>query len=389
MTTQRPGVDLLVIGGGVLGAFHAYHALERGLSVTLLERNSAARGATVRNFGQIVPSGLDARWQAFGRESLEIYRTLQTDVDLSIRQLGSIYLASDDDESLLLDELHAINLSNGYSSERWTAEQCRNRFPELRSGYCRNGLFFPQEMSVNPRVMIHQLHGYLKSRDNYQSHFQSNVIALEATGSGVIAFTSDGKKFCSQKAIVCSGSEFRLLFPHVFRDSDLTQVKLQMMRLSGNSGVELPGNILTGLSIRRYESFAQCPSWHDIKMREPEDTFWKRWGVHILFKQEIDGSVILGDSHEYLPASTGEEFSPDLRQDISDYFVSEASKIFELPSWRVEASWAGVYCQTAAESGIYTKTIDDNIHIVTGIGGKGMTSSAGYSRQSLKEIYND
>lgn len=60
--------DLIVVGGGVLGTFHAYHALKKNLKVLLIERNSVPQGATVRNFGQVVPSGMDLKWQNFGRK---------------------------------------------------------------------------------------------------------------------------------------------------------------------------------------------------------------------------------------------------------------------------------------------------------------------------------
>ena len=71
--------DLIVIGGGVLGVFSAYHALRMGRSVALIERNNRSRGATVRNFGQIVPSGLSMKWRKYGRKSLEVYQELQVD----------------------------------------------------------------------------------------------------------------------------------------------------------------------------------------------------------------------------------------------------------------------------------------------------------------------
>lgn len=60
--------DLLVVGGGVLGTFHAYHALQRGLKVALIEKDARPQSATVRNFGQVVPSGMNQKWQNFGRE---------------------------------------------------------------------------------------------------------------------------------------------------------------------------------------------------------------------------------------------------------------------------------------------------------------------------------
>jgi glycine/D-amino acid oxidase-like deaminating enzyme len=52
--------DLIIVGGGVLGTFHAMHALELGLRVAVLERSKTPRGSSVQNFGQVVPSGMDA-----------------------------------------------------------------------------------------------------------------------------------------------------------------------------------------------------------------------------------------------------------------------------------------------------------------------------------------
>ena len=275
--------DLIIIGGGVLGTFHAYHALKRGLTVALLERTAAPRGATVRNFGQIVPSGSDRQWQPFGRESLKIYKSIQSKFDITVRELGSIYIASDDQEVALIEELAAINAEDGYASELWSAQKCRDRYPNLRGDYCRGGLFFPEEISVNPRQMIHRLHEYLRSNAGFEVHYQTCVGELNVDERTVLARTSRGQTILADRAIVCSGSEFQMLYPDIFSASDIDAVKLQMARLKPAVNTKLPGNILTGLSIRRYESFAQCPSWKEIKASEPEDSFWKKWGVHILF----------------------------------------------------------------------------------------------------------
>lgn len=74
--------DLIVIGGGILGTFHAYHALEKGLKVAIIEKDKFPQGATVRNFGQVVPSGMNTKWQSFGRESLRIYKEIQQKFDI-------------------------------------------------------------------------------------------------------------------------------------------------------------------------------------------------------------------------------------------------------------------------------------------------------------------
>ena len=327
-----------------------------------------------------------SRW---GASRLASTSSIQSQFDISIRQNGTIYLASDDEEQTLLEELHEINKADDYASELWTAQQCRERYPQLRSDYCVGGLFFPDEVSVNPRTMIHRLHRFLADQPGFAASFGTTVTELDSDGQLVTAMTSGGTRVTANRAIVCCGSEFSLLFPQLFAASDLVATKLQMLRLKPQPNVTMPGNVLTGLSIRRYESFSQCPSWSDIKSREPADSFWKQWGVHILFKQEADGGIILGDSHEYASAAAADELGFDLRDDVSQYFVSEGRKIFDLPSWEIETAWYGVYCQTSDPSGIFTRTIDNNIHIATGIGGKGMTSSAGFAKKHLGEIYND
>ena len=62
--------DVIIVGGGILGTFHAYHAHKKGLKVAILEKDKQPQGATVRNFGQVVPSGMNTKWQTFGRENL-------------------------------------------------------------------------------------------------------------------------------------------------------------------------------------------------------------------------------------------------------------------------------------------------------------------------------
>ncbi|MFD6414588.1 FAD-dependent oxidoreductase, partial [Nocardia asteroides] len=48
---------VIVVGAGVVGTMHAWHAVNRGHEVVQIEREAEARGASLRNFGQIWVSG--------------------------------------------------------------------------------------------------------------------------------------------------------------------------------------------------------------------------------------------------------------------------------------------------------------------------------------------
>lgn len=379
--------DLLIIGAGVLGTFHAYHALKKGLSVAILEKNTKPEGATVRNFGQIVPSGMDKKWQDFGKESLKIYHEIQNQFDINLRQNGTVYIASNEEEIQLIEELHQINISNDYQSELLSKEQCLSKYDGLRSDYCKAGLFFPQEITVEPNTMIHKLHDYMIAHLGLDLYTNTAVVRTGNISGEAIAITAAGLEYKASKIIICSGSDFKLLYPEIFNDSDIIVSKLQMLQTKPQNNYRLDGSILTGLTIRRYESFEECPSYKAIKAKENPDSFEKKYGVHILFKQAMDGSVILGDSHEYASAKEMDTLGFDLNMDIDNFMINEAKKIIDLPTYEIQKRWFGMYAQCRTKD-IFEHTIGENIHIVTGIGGKGMTGSAGFAKHNIDTIFN-
>lgn len=375
--------DLLIVGAGALGTFHAYHAAKRGLRVVLLEKDNRPVGSTVRNFGQVVPSGLAGRWFDYGRRSLEIYREIQAQVDGTVRQNGSVYVASDEAEWTLANELFDRRRAEGYPCELLSEAQTLARYPNLRPDYVRGGLFFPDELSVEPDRMIYRVIDYLVERFGVTYRPNSAVVACDSRDGRVSVAVAGGRHYEAERVLICSGYEFRLLYPDLFAQSGLVVSKLQMMQTVPMPDVSLPGNILTGLTIRRYEAFAECSSYARLTTATQPDhlTELKRWGIHILFKQATDGSIIIGDSHEYAPANRIDDLGFDTNDAINALIINEARRIVDVPVDRIARTWAGFYAQTRDE--IFEHAVDDHIQVVTGIGGKGMTSAAGYAEERL------
>lgn len=111
------------------------------------------------------------------------------------------------------------------------------------------------------------------------------------------------------RVIVCSGAEYRTLFPALFRTSRLMICKLQMMQTIPQPPNTLSHAILSGLSIERYPAFKGCPSYPLLQQQAVDEQI-RAYGIPLLFKQAADGTVIIGDSHEYSAseqASTLEE----------------------------------------------------------------------------------
>lgn len=377
-----PAYDLLVIGAGVLGTFHAYHAAKAGKRVLLLEKDRYPVGATVRNFGQVVPSGLAGRWFDYGRRSLELYREIQQKTDITIRQNGTVYVASEASEWQVANELHDRYSRIGYRSELLSKEQVLAKWPTLRADYVYGGLFFPDELSVEPEQMIHRLIGFVQANLSVDYRPGSVVIGCEPIGDQVRVTLANGQVVDAGRVLVCGGHEVRLLFPEVLAQAGLVVSKLQMLLAEPVAGLSLPGNILTGLTIRRYEAFQECPSYQQLTPVSPELAELQKWGIHILFKQATDGSIIIGDSHEYAAATAQEDLGYHTQDYINNLMLTEARRIATFPL-TVRKTWAGFYSQTPDE--IFEYDVTPNIRIITGIGGKGMSSSAGYAEESIRQ----
>ncbi len=377
--------DLIIIGAGILGTAHAFQAAKAGKKVLVLEKDNYPVGSTVRNFGQAVVSGCVGEWFEYGRRSQEIYKQIQAEFDISVKQNGSIYIASDEDEWMLCNEVYQIQSNKGYDVNQLSKRQVLDLYPEFNDLYVRGALQYPTELSIEPNLLIYRLLEYVQSRFGVVYQNNSTVIDCDENADGVTIKTTDGQKYQAENVIICSGYVFNLLYPEIYLNSGLVVSKLQMMQTIPMKNLDFKGNILTGLSIRRYESFAECPSFEKISTPEHYSEL-KKWGIHLLFKQAIDGSIIIGDSHEYAPANRIEDLGFDTKDYINELMIKEAERIVNFKiRGKIARTWAGFYAQYS--DGIFQHDISKNIHICTGIGGKGMTTSLGFAEANLKQYY--
>src|ERR671934_3032296 len=100
--------DVLVVGGGIVGAACAHELVRRGISVTLFEAHELAFGASGRNLGYLDTSK-DPALAPLARASLARYLELLDDdppvpVFLDREPLGTLTVSLDEDG---LPDLHA------------------------------------------------------------------------------------------------------------------------------------------------------------------------------------------------------------------------------------------------------------------------------------------
>jgi FAD dependent oxidoreductase TIGR03364 len=377
---MQPTPDLIVVGAGVLGIFHAYFAARRGWRVLLLERGDWPGEASVRNFGTLMAGSLVGEWRRRGMESIAFYRELAPQAGFHFSPSGSLYQVTTPVEAAVLEEFARRAPGDGCRCELLEPSRAAGLNPLLHREHVRLALHFPDDARVEPRSLFQRLIPWLTREWRVEYHPATVAVHVWASGGEACVRTADGQELHARHVVVCNGSDLRTLFPERFAAAGFERCKLLMLRTVPQQQVRVPTTVASGLTLRRYPAFALCPSWARLREEAVAPGVLEA-GVHILAVQDPDGSFVVGDSHEY---SSG-DLSEILDTRVEGLILSEARRLLQLPSWEIAERWHGVYSMPAGAE-IYRETIDQVIHVVTGIRGKGMTTGPAVAREMIEAL---
>lgn len=124
--TDRSGVDVAIVGGGIIGCTIAYELARKGVSVAVIERREIGREASWASAGIIAPPSAAAaspvRLELTAR-SLSAYPWFvaaiqeETEVDVGYRQCGELFIATSEREAANLRHLVAWQEEQGFDTE--------------------------------------------------------------------------------------------------------------------------------------------------------------------------------------------------------------------------------------------------------------------------------
>ena len=374
--------DLLVIGAGAVGTFHALFAAKSGLRVALIDRDERPSGASVRNFGMVIPSGMAAGpWLDIARVSAAIYRDLAAAGAIRITGTGTLYLATTDLEAAVLAEFAGHGPALGHRCSLLTAGQTVALHPSLRPESLVAALHFPDDLQIDQRGLFRTLIPWMVETLGIAWLPGREVVTIGRAGGRVTARLSTGERIRASRAIICPGPDLGRLYPDIAASAGIRACKLQMLRTAPMPDLPFPAAIASGWSLRRYDSFAICPS-HAALVAAPQPEPLERFGIHLLLKREADGSITIGDSHQYSPDPAAS--SPALDPRIDAAMLHEARRIISLPEWPIAERWAGWYPVSNGDSLVAEP--EPGIHIAAILGGKGMTCAPAFARENVGRL---
>ena len=328
--------DLAVVGAGIVGLATALSAARHGLRVVVIERDSCANGASVRNFGFILVSGQErgTMW-ARARRTREVWREVAAAADIPIVQHGAWIMVRRPESVAVLQAFLATEMAAG--CRLLTPEEVRRHCPALAAAPVAAVLESTLELRVESREAIPRLAAWLAGAHGVTFLYNTTVHGVEPPEVS----TSRGALHADRVA-VCPGDDFTALYPDRLDLYPLTRCKLQMLRLAA-PGFRLPAALMSDLGLGRYPGFAALEAAAALKVRlAREQPGQVQYGVHLIVVQSADGSLIVGDSHHY--ATTPDPFA---REQLDALILDEFRAALGIEPPATLERWVGTYASAA------------------------------------------
>ena len=203
--------DVIVVGGGVVGASVTYHLARAGLSVRLLERGELAGEATAATAGMLLPvgeaEGKDALLQ-WGSRSLAAFPDLvdalieASGIDPEYEPSGALHLArSDAGRDRLREKAREVV---AFGAEWIDAEQLRSRVPRL-APVSAGALWCPREGHVRGHALARALAASARAL-GARIETGRAVDAIARQGERVIGVEVAGERLPAGQVVLCSGA---------------------------------------------------------------------------------------------------------------------------------------------------------------------------------------
>lgn len=363
--------DVVIVGAGIVGLAHALAAAKRGCRVTVLDRDARANGASIRNFGFVTVTGQErgAVWKR-ARRSAAIWREVAGPAGIRIEQEGLLVVAQRAEAGEVLDAFLETEMAEGCT--RLTAREVQALCPQASAP--AGALLSSADLRVESRDAIPRLTAWLAAAHGVTFRFGAAVVGVE-TGCVTLA---DGARIRGDLVVVCPGDDWASLYPAIYADAGITRCKLQMLRLAAPVW-RLPSPVMSDLSMMRYLGYAALPEAAAIKARlEAEEAEALCWGIHLIAVQSADGTLVVGDSHDYAP--TPDPFS---HEPVDAAILRAFAQVLGRPPAVIER-WTGTYASAGGHSIVRTPAVGVRLVVVTS--GTGASTSFGLAEDVIGSL---
>jgi sarcosine oxidase, subunit beta len=204
MNVQR--ADVIIVGGGIMGAATAFFLRKRGVSVILLERGLIGQQASGVNFGNTRRMGRPIEELPLSNRSRETWLKFKElfgeDVELLLNGHLRVGLTPAHEERMAKYAQDAKDF--GLDMEMMGTKALHERFrylgPEITAG-----CYAPHDGHANPRLAA-PIIGRAAVREGAQVFENTEIVSVEKEGGDFRATAADGRTFRAPVALITAGA---------------------------------------------------------------------------------------------------------------------------------------------------------------------------------------
>jgi len=209
----------VIVGGGIIGLAIAWRARQRGMSVTVLERDLAGHGTSRVAAGMLAPA-VEAEFGLAGRAALELglrsagmWPAFAAELEqgaaapVGLMPAGTLLVARDRDEAAELERQLAFRRSLALEVVRLRPSEARELEPAL-APTLRLALHAPEDHSVDPRLVLAAL-GRACAAVGVRVRERAPVarVELDPAGERVTGvLLEDGERVSAPRVVLAAGA---------------------------------------------------------------------------------------------------------------------------------------------------------------------------------------
>ena len=208
-----PRADVVIVGGGIVGASIAYHLTKVGITnVVLLERKQLTSGTTWHAAGLVGQLRASRNLTEMAKYTTSLFEGLEKETGQAtgFKQNGSISIALTDGRLEELLRGASMAKSFGLAVDVISTAEIKERLPHYNMEGVKGGVFLPKDGQVNPIDVTQALAAGARSRGAkvYENTKVTRVIV--ESGKAVGVETTAGT-IRADKVVVASGMWSRTL----------------------------------------------------------------------------------------------------------------------------------------------------------------------------------
>jgi sarcosine oxidase subunit beta len=219
--------DVVIVGGGIIGASVAYYLAKRGVrDVLLLERGLMGEGSTGKCAGGIrtqFSTEVNVRFSLLSREVFDGFEA-EFGVDPEFRQIGYLFLATDAHQWSVLQRNAVLLERMAVHVELLEPREIRRRWPFLRVDDLVGGSYTPQDGYAGPHEV---LWGFTSGARRYGATLRQGVevVGVQVERGRVLAVdTAIGERVRTEVVVNAAG-------PHAGRIAHMAGVEVPVRPL--------------------------------------------------------------------------------------------------------------------------------------------------------------